>query len=661
MACDRKMIYLSSFLLIGTGGIIPLFLMHRFSLMRLAGPAGIGSGCIVGFVCSLTDLLAATTRTVSWAWLGWLPLSFRIDVLSSFFLVPIFLIGLAAAVYSYHYLDDRARTLRTAVHSFFLSLLILSMALVVIADSMISFVLAWEVMSVASAALILYNYGEKANRRAAYRYFIFSQGGGLFVLAAFGLLFSASGSFSLAAPAALPQDARLAIFLLGLIGFGSKAGIMPLHFWLPYAHPAAPSHVSALMSGVMIKIGIYGILRLYQCVAPDAHIVGPLLIILGAFSGTVGVLYALGQHDLKRLLAYHSVENIGIILVGIGVGILGISAQRPFIALFGLTGGLLHVWNHALFKSLLFMGAGNVLHGVGTVNMNRLGGLMKNMPKTGILFLVGSLAICGLPPLNGFISEFFIFVAGLNGTGAGLEPMPFLFIVLAVLSLAVIGGLAVACFTKVVGVVFLGAPRTEAALHAHECRWTMIVPMICIGAVCLAIGLFPGIFSMPAVMAAGGIMGGDAPDITAILDLSRSISLAGGGFLLFLGLLIYLRRLLYRSRQVAHAPTWGCGFTAPTARMQYTSSSYARSILQFYRPFTRIREEYREIESVLPPPAAYRSHLVDRMEDWGDRYIGRNIERFCSRLRFIQHGFIQFYIAYIVVALIVLLLYQLVR
>jgi len=598
---------------------------------------------------------------MSWEWLGLLPLSFRIDILSAFFLIPIFLIGLAATLYSYHYLDDKDKRIRVSVHYFFLSLLIISMALVVMADSMISFVLSWEIMSVASAALILYNYDEKANRRAAYRYFIFSQGGGLFVIAAFGLLFNNSGDFSLVAAEGLPQGTRLVIFLLALIGFGSKAGIMPLHAWLPYAHPAAPSHVSALMSGVMIKIGIYGILRMYLCLSPDANTVGPLLIILGAVSGTLGVVYALGQHDLKRLLAYHSVENIGIILIGIGVGILGIAAQRPFIALFGLTGGLLHVWNHALFKSLLFMGAGNVLHAAGTVNINRLGGLMKNMQNTGILFLVGSLAICGLPPFNGFISEFFIYIAGFNGAGAGLDPMPFLYIILAVLSLAVIGGLAVACFTKVVGVVFLGEPRTNAAGSAHESGWAMIMPMICIGITCLAIGLFPGFFSMPAVTVSRSIIGQGAPDIMAILSFCRSISLGGAGFLLFLGLLICMHRLFYRNKQVAYAPTWGCGFTRPTAKMQYTSTSFGRSIVQFYQPVTQVTEEYKEIKSLFPSPSAYRSHMVDRMDDWGDRYVGSSVEGLCKRLRFIQHGFIQFYIAYIVIAVIVLLLYQLVR
>ena len=280
-----------------------------------------------------------------------------------------------------------------------------SMAMVVMSANMITFLLAWELMSISSFFLVMYDYESSENRKAGYLYFIFAQGGAMLLFAAFALVHSHSGSFDFNSFAAIPEQAKLLIFILAFLGFGSKAGIFPLHIWLPKAHPAAPSHVSAIMSGVMIKMGIYGIFRMYLLLDPATPVIGQIVLVTGMVTGILGVVYALAKQDIKQLLAYSSVENIGIILIGLGIGRMGVSGQNQAMAFFGFAGAFLHVFNHSIFKSLLFMGAGSVLHKAKSKNIEELGGLMKRMPVTGRSFLVGSVAISGLPPFSGFIGE----------------------------------------------------------------------------------------------------------------------------------------------------------------------------------------------------------------------------------------------------------------
>ncbi len=339
-------------------------------------------------------------------------------------------------------------------------------------------------MSLASFFLVMFDHEKDEVMRAGWTYLAATHLGTAFLLVMF-LVLGAGGSLDFSALTASGLPAAL-VFAAALIGFGTKAGFVPLHVWLPEAHPAAPSHVSALMSGVMIKTGIYGLLRVMTFLGAPAAWWGWSLVVIGAVSGVAGVLFALAQHDLKRLLAYHSVENIGIIALGLGIGILGTVSANPVVAAMGFCGALLHVVNHGIFKSLLFLGAGSVLHATGTRAIDRLGGLIKSMPVTGAAFLVGAAAICALPPLNGFVSEFLVYSAAFNSVAAGTQVWGGMVVIGG---LALIGGLAAACFTKAFGVVFLGEPRSRDAVGVHEAPLSMCWPMATLAALCLAIGL----------------------------------------------------------------------------------------------------------------------------------------------------------------------------
>src|SRR5262249_18455468 len=375
---------------------------------------------------------------------------------------------------------------------FFYGTLTAAMALLVIAQNGILFLFGWEIMALSAYFLVATDDRDRQDCETAWGYLGAAHTATLCLFALFGLLYAASGSFALTplASASLTPGMKTAIFVLTLVGFGLKAGIMPLHVWLPSSHAMAPSHVSAIMSGVIIKMGIYGLVRITSLVPNPPVEWGGAILGLGVVSGVLGVVFAVAQHDLKRLLAYHSIENIGIILMGVGLALVGRSLGRADWIILGLCGGLLHVWNHAFFKALLFLSAGSVIHAVHTREIDHLGGLARRMPRTALGFLIGAVAICGLPPLNGFVSEFLIYL-GLFGT-LGLEDGPtFAGAAFAVPALALIGTLAVACFVKVFGAVFLGTARSEHARHAHESGFAMLGPMGVLAGCCVFIGLAP--------------------------------------------------------------------------------------------------------------------------------------------------------------------------
>ncbi|MGD8542850.1 MAG: proton-conducting transporter membrane subunit, partial [Desulfobacteraceae bacterium] len=517
-------LFFLSILIIASGGVLPLLFFRQFTLMRILGATLIGAGCCCGLRDAFARLSAGGAASTSLDYLNTFTLAFRIDGLSAFFLLAIFAVCLLSAVYSFSYLSDPRKALGTAVSYFFFALLTAAMALVVAAANMLTFLLAWEIMSLASFFLVIHDHRRPETRKAGYLYFVFSHVGAMFILAAFGVLYGGSGGFGFEATG-LSQTAKLWVFGLSFIGFGSKAGVFPFHVWLPHAHPAAPSHISAVMSGVMIKTGIYGILRMTDILELYTPAVGTMVLLFGVASGVLGVVYALGQHDLKRLLAYHSVENIGIILIGIGIGVIGVATDTPLMAVLGFAGGLLHVLNHSIFKSLLFMGAGVVLHRTGSRSIDALGGLLKKMPVTGVTFLVGALAICGLPPFNGFVGEFLIYLGSFEGIAA--ETPVLALSLLAIVGLAVIGGLALACFSKVVGVVFQGEARSPAAQAGNEKGGAaMLPPMIALAAACAVIGVYPGAFIyMPLNAAAAlGVEAGGIP-MEAVARLSTNITL----------------------------------------------------------------------------------------------------------------------------------------
>jgi len=645
-----------SLLLIVCGGGLPLVIWRRFSLMKIAAISLTASGCLMGAVDAGVKLVHPAVVTVRFVFLSVFNLAFRIDTLSAFFLLTIFAICLLAAVYSAHYMNNAKQALRTAAHYLFFSMLVAAMALVVTADNLISFMLAWEIMSLSSFFLVVHDFESSENRRAGYLYFAFSQVGAMFILAAFGVIYAFGGGGGFDSAAGLPQGAKILVFVLAFVGFGSKAGVFPFHVWLPHAHPAAPSHISAVMSGVMIKTGIYGIVRFYAALDWHSAVFGDIVLIAGMVSGVLGVVYALGQHDLKRLLAYHSVENIGIILIGIGIGMLGAASNRPLMAVFGFAGGLLHVINHAVFKSLLFMGAGMVLHRTGTRTIDVLGGLIKRMRLTGVAFLIGSLAICGLPPFNGFVSEFLVYLGGFKGVSSGGFDLALS--LLAIVSLAVIGGLALACFTKVVGVVFQGEPRSAAARDAVEKGGMMMVPMAVLTAACILIGVVPAPFVNLALSAVDSLALGygpvpAAPFVGVAANITRAAALVAVVFLLILA----LRFLAYRGKAVTQSGTWGCGFTRPTVKMQYTGSSYAASILEFFRPVAPMSENHTPIRGCFPAGTHYHSQVYDLAERHMGWMIVRPVGWLFDRLRWLQHGDIHLYIGYILLAIVVLLFF----
>lgn len=645
-----------SLLVILCGGVFPFIFIRKFNLMRAAGASLTAIGCLIGLVDAVIRLFGAGTPTVSVGFMHAFTLDFRIDGLSAFFLMAIFGVSFLAAIYSYHYLDKPAQAARTAGSYLFFSLLVVAMALVVTADNILAFLLSWEIMSLSSFFLVVYNYESEANRKAGYLYAVYSQAGAMCLFAAFGLMYAYTGTFDFAAAAGLTARIKLLVFIFAFAGFGSKAGVFPFHAWLPHAHPAAPSHISAVMSGVMIKTGIYGIVRIYDLLAWPTPIFGQIVIIAGMVSGILGVVYALGQHDLKRLLAYHSVENIGIILIGLGLGMIGVAAGQPIIAVLGLAGGLLHVLNHSIFKSLLFMGAGMVLHQTGTRTMDVLGGLIKRMRITGITFFVGSLAIAGLPPFNGFVSEFLIYMGGFKGLA--LAKADFVLSILAVLSLAIIGGLALACFTKVVGVVFQGEPRSAPAQTAVEHGAGMLVPMVVLAAACLVIGLFPTLFMTMAIKAVAALnLGYGRIPLAPFVPLTVSITRAAALFFVVVILLWALQSVFYRGKTITRAGTWGCGFTRPTARMQYTSSSYAASILNFFGPVAPLSEEHPPVEGRFPAPTRYHSHVHDIAEENILRLVVRPVLFLFDKLRWLQHGEIHAYIGYILLAIVAALVF----
>ncbi|HEV2302462.1 MAG TPA: proton-conducting transporter membrane subunit [Stellaceae bacterium] len=590
-------------------------------------------------------------------------LHLELDALAAFFLLPVFGLSLAAAIYGRAYLAGPDGKSGAAGCWFHMSLLTIGMALVVVAHDGLLFLLAWEIMALSPFFLVIFDDRKAAVRHAAWTYLAAAHIGTAFLVALFVVLGGVAGNsdFDAYAPAlrAHPELCSIA-FLLALFGFGSKAGIVPAHVWLPEAHPVAPSHASALMSGAMIKVGIYGLVRLLTMLGIPASWWGWLLIAVGASSGILGVLFALAQHDLKRLLAYHSVENIGIILIGIGAGVLGLATGIVPLAVIGFAAGLLHVLNHSIFKGLLFLGAGAVQRAAHTLDLEELGGLLKRMPWTSASFLIGAAAIVGLPPLNGFVSEFLLFYAGFAAVlqpGAAIAAAGLVSIVV----MGLISGLAAACFAKAFGIVFLGAPRSREAADAHEVHRPMIAAMAMLALLCIAIGLAAPLAVAalsPVLAAATGLSPAAVRGQLAIAAGPLAGSIAVFVIAVAAAGLIWLwrRRSLLRAG-IRRGPVWGCGYLFPTARMQYTASSFAQPLTTQFRLFVRNRE-------ALKPPHGYFPRSASYASDSGDPVLRllfvptfRWFDRMAARLNVIQHGHTHIYVLYVAATLVALLIW----
>ena len=588
-------------------------------------------------------------------------LSVGLDPLSAFFLMTVACVALASGIYGVGYLNGHSEKKNLGVHYFFFHFFILSLFLTVSAKNVVLFFTAWELMSVFAYFLITFYDEKKSVTDAGLLYLVVNHCGAFCVLAMFILMGHTAGSldFDQMALAYYPPALTGILFALGLVGFGVKAGFFPVHFWLPHAHPAAPSHISALLSGLVLKMGIYGLLRVIFIMKDLPLWCGPVVLLLGAVSGVLGVLYALGQHEIKKLLAYHSVENIGIITLGIGIGLVGHAYHQESIALVGYAGALLHVFNHALFKSLLFLSAGSVIRSTGTGDIDRMGGLLKFLPWTGHLFLIGSLSICGLPLFNGFISEWLIYRALFDGA-VYFDKLGIIFAVLSMISLALIGGLAVACFTKAFGVIFLGQNRSPDPRVFKENSWTMWGPMAFLGFICVWGGWFPKTMVLFSLGSAQFLTaaGPEQVQIGTLLKPVLSLSKVFGVFFLVLILLTLARTFLAGRASQRRAETWACGYAPSSPRMQTTASSFAKPVLLFFKSVTSFKIHAVRSGNYFPKNLELSSNVTDASEHFIFRPFYVTLRKFSKGTLKLQSGTIPQSLFYILLATVALLIWR---
>ena len=600
-------------------------------------------GCVAAFMAAVAVLVSGAP----WEWradflVGGEPVHLLLDGISAFFLALLAVVGGAATVYSREYWPDAKHPRSAPAGRAWWNVLLLCLGLVLVAANGLHFLIAWEIFTIAAYFLITLERQKREVRTAGWLYLAASHVSMMCLFAFFALLSARTGGWDLGP---MRERADLApLFWLALVGFGLKAGMFPLHVWLPSAHANAPSHVSAILSGVTLKLGIYGLVR-FSGWLPVPAAAGWVVAALGVASAVLGVAFALGQHDLKRLLAYHSVENIGIILIGLGFALIAQTHGQPAWGALALAGGLLHVWNHGLFKALLFLGAGSVLHATGTREMSRLGGLWRAMPWTAGCFVLGAAAISGLPPLNGFVSEWLVFLGLFDAAGAG--GLSAWAAVPAAILLGVTGALALACFVKVCGVVFLGAPRTEAVARAHECGPLMRAPMLLLAGVCVAIGLAP-LFFWPAIATAAAAWlptAGVSAAAPAPLVALGACHVALAVLAVAASILLWRR---VRQNGVARAVTWDCGYAAPTPRMQYTAGSFAEIITSWFDWILRPQRQSEPPQGVLPAHASEVAHTPETVLEHVVEPIGGLVLTVAARVRRLQHGRLQFYILYLV-------------
>jgi hydrogenase-4 component B len=635
-------------------------------LVAGCGLAGALAGLGLGVVCLGTGLVP----TLGAAFLPLTGLALRVDGLSAFFLVVIGVVGAAATVYGFGYSAAYEGRYSLRLLGAMLNVLLLSLTVQVMADNALTFLMAWEAMSLSAYVMVLTEHDRPGTVRAAHWYIAVTHAGFVALLAMF-LLLSAGDlttSFASMRSASLSSGTRDAAFVLAMLGFGTKAGIAPLHVWLPMAHPVAPSHVSALMSGVVIKMGVYGLLR----VTIDLLVGGPawwggLVLAVGTASALLGVLYALMEHDLKRLLAYHSVENIGIIFIGIGAGLMFQSYGLVALATVGVVGGLYHTINHACFKSLLFLGAGAVLHATGTRNMEDMGGLIKRMPRTALFFLIGACAIAGLPPLNGFASEWLVFQTLLGGSAIP-QPEVAVIMPIAVAMLALTSGLAAACFVKAFGITFLAIPRSREAELAREAPRSMQIGMATLAAACVGLGLAPFIVAPVLGSSLAGLRGVAPAEMTSALILplrvpgtsgQMSMPLVALGLLLLLTLVPLALRILGADRRLRVGDTWGCGRIGQTPRMEYTATAFAeplrRVFAELYRPTRDLSIDFHPESRYFVQSIEYRSEI----HPWLERLLYDRplhaLQHAATWVRRLQGGSLHLYLLYLTLAFLALL------
>jgi hydrogenase-4 component B len=576
----------------------------------------------------------------------------RLDSLSAWFVLLTNFTMLTGILYGRQYLKHyQSRPADLTFH--YISYIINHAALTAIyfIQNSLAFLCAWEIMALSAFSLVIFEYGKMETLKAGINYLIQSHISIILLTLGFIWVYASTGSLDFNAIRDYclsgSKPACLMLFLVFFIGFGIKAGFVPFHTWLPHAHPAAPSHVSGVMSGVIIKSGIYGILRILAIMPDNRLAIGYIILIISVISGVYGVMLAIVQHNLKRLLAYHSIENIGIIGIGIGIGTIGSGLNSPYLAFAGYAGALLHTLNHSLFKSLLFYCSGTVSHAVHTLIIDKMGGLGRKMPQTALLFLVAALAICGLPPFNGFISEFLIYSGLFHAVGGNQSASV---IILAIIGLSLIGGLAMLCFTKAFGIIFLGNPRHPLASKTEEAGWKTLFPKYMIAVFIIVIGLLPQIFI--AVLQKPVEIFTQLPDhsgYAGLVTLMQKISLAVWCFIALTGVLFALRYLVTKNREKLVSPTWGCGYQTDSPKIQYTASSFVRSYAKIIKPLVIMNKSKDEVSEIIPGPMQTETHFFDKVEKNLVDWPVRNLKGFLGKFKFLQNGSVQFYVLYGVV------------
>ena len=642
--------------------VIPGKAKYYYSLLVLAAGIGLTSYWCIGLFSGGIDKLIIhfdLLHLIS-------NFNFTIDRLSAFFILVVNLTTLTGLLYAREYLKPYLAVknpLRFSIHYLSYLWLYFSMIMVTMLRDGLSFLIVWEIMALSSFLLVIFDAEERSIMKTGINYLIQMHFGLLFILTAFLIVNKSTGQMSFDALGLyFSNHSNILIFILFFVGFGIKAGFIPLHTWLPQAHPAAPSHVSGVMSGVMIKMGIYGILRVLMSVQHELFTIGIIILAISLISGILGVMMAIVQHDLKKLLAYHSIENIGIIGIGIGLGVIGLATGNTALSLLGFSGGLLHVLNHSLFKSLLFYNAGSVYLSSHTRNIGHLGGLMKKMPYTAVFFLIGSLAICGLPPFNGFISEYLIYL-GMFKSFSASNLYQTILVLVSITGLALIGGLAVFCFTKAFGIVFLGEPRSTHAKEAKEVSRDMFLPQYIIIAFILFIGLASAWFVKPVfslVSEAFSIDKSGFIENTPMMNNLSQISLISGIFILtVVGLLIY-RNFHLKNKIIETGPTWGCGYTAATSKHQYTATSYADNYLSLANPLIGIKKETAEIknEDIFPVKRKFETRGHDFFKKYLVDMPANMLLEILKRIAIMQTGQIQHYILYLFLYMLILFLFS---
>jgi hydrogenase-4 component B len=583
---------------------------------------------------------------------GIIPL--RIDALSGWFILIINLVFLTGGFYGLMYMKAyKEQVNKITLHSISFLLLHSAMVSLCAIQNSFVFVIAWEIMALTAFMLIIFESEKIATIRAGLNFLIQSHISILFLIIGFIWVAHKTGSYDFRAiheyASSISGASSLALFLVFFLGFAIKAGFVPFHTWLPYAHPASPAHISGILSGVVIKIGIFGVLRMLLLIPTDFYSLGFIILILSLISGLYGVMLAIVQHNLKKLLAYHSIENIGIIGIGIGLGCIGLGSDNQILVTLGFAGALLHTLNHALFKSLLFYTTGNVYQAAHTVDIEKLGGLAKRMPQTAALFLIAAIGISGIPPFNGFISEFIIYSGLYNWIGeATLAPL--IVGIFTMPGLVLIGGFAMLCFTKAFGVVFLGNERHPLPETCREVNFIRLLPLYLLASLIVLIGIFPGYFIQilngPTSLFSGNDLLATVSLQGNLVSLLQSVSRAMWIFILVILVIFVVRKYSLSRRQVDVRTTWGCGYAAVSAKQQYTASSFVRTYTKLFQFVLQIEKDEKEVQGVFPGKSEYKTHPYDKVEKWLiDKPLKAN-KTFMGRFLFLNNGKLQLYILY---------------